>query len=208
MGGCKPGSSLEVKERYEGLGLGLGPAALGWGAYPAACSIPALAIPLLSHHPFAQLSCLPAGSSAPQEHCCSLSTALQPLPVPAVPAFPLPAAQPPINLPGHPPTNLRIPILHPQPTLPPNHPSTRPTTLAPPACLPLQLARVREEASLARSEAGRARAEAEFERDRSSRLAESVEMQRQQVESMMTSAAKYQVRCRPAPPCPTPLHRT
>lgn len=46
-----------------------------------------------------------------------------------------------------------------------------------------QLARVREEASTAKSEAGRARAEADFERDRSTRLAESVEMQRQQVGS-------------------------
>ena len=44
-----------------------------------------------------------------------------------------------------------------------------------------QLARAREEASAAKSEASRARAEAEFERDRSGRLSESVEMQRQQV---------------------------
>ena len=56
----------------------------------------------------------------------------------------------------------------------------------------LQLARVREEASVARSEASRCRAEAEFERDRSTRLAESAEMQRQQVESMIGSNAKYQ----------------
>ena len=52
-------------------------------------------------------------------------------------------------------------------------------------CLPLphvpQLARAREEASAAKSEASRARAEAEFERDRSGRMAESVDMQRQQV---------------------------
>ena len=54
------------------------------------------------------------------------------------------------------------------------------------------LARVRDEASAAKSGAVRARAEAEFERDRSGRLTQSLEMQRQQLEGLMGSNAKYQ----------------
>ena len=60
-------------------------------------------------------------------------------------------------------------------------------------CAPPQLSQVREEASSAKAESGRARAEAEFERERAGRLAESIEMQRQQVESMIGNNAKYQV---------------
>lgn len=51
---------------------------------------------------------------------------------------------------------------------------------------------MREEASAAKAAAGRAAAEAEFERGRAARLAEGVEMQRQQLESMIASSAKYQ----------------
>ena len=56
----------------------------------------------------------------------------------------------------------------------------------------VQLARAKEDASTAKSEAARSGAEAEFERDRSARLASSLETHRQQVEAMMGSNAKYQ----------------
>ena len=56
----------------------------------------------------------------------------------------------------------------------------------------LQLAKAKEEASELRGEASRARAGSEFERDRCDRLASSLEMQRQQVESLMASSAAVQ----------------
>ena len=65
-------------------------------------------------------------------------------------------------------------------------------TLPSPPPSPMQLARVREDASTAKSEAARCRAEADFERDRASRMAEAAEMQRQQLEGLMSSSAKYQ----------------
>ena len=56
----------------------------------------------------------------------------------------------------------------------------------------MQLTRARDEWSAARADAARAHAEADFERDRGNRLSSSLEMQRQQLESMMGSNAKYQ----------------
>lgn len=56
----------------------------------------------------------------------------------------------------------------------------------------MQLARIKEEAASAKSEAARSGAEAEFERDRSARLASALETQRQQLEGLMGSNAKYQ----------------
>lgn len=50
---------------------------------------------------------------------------------------------------------------------------------------PPQLSRAREDAASGRTEAARARAEAEFERERSNRLTESLDMQRQQMETLM-----------------------
>ena len=61
-----------------------------------------------------------------------------------------------------------------------------------PARLSVQLGQARSEASAARSEASRAAAESEFERERGTRLVESLEMQRQQVESLINSNTKYQ----------------
>lgn len=54
------------------------------------------------------------------------------------------------------------------------------------------LARAKEDAATAKSEAARSGAQAEFEKERSNRLSASLEAQREQVESLMASNAKYQ----------------
>jgi nucleoprotein TPR len=56
----------------------------------------------------------------------------------------------------------------------------------------LQLARAKEDAATAKSEASRSAAAAEFERDRAARLVSTLETQRQQMEGLMASNAKYQ----------------
>lgn len=54
------------------------------------------------------------------------------------------------------------------------------------------MARAKEDGTTARSEAARSRAEAEFEHDRNVRLSSSFDMERQHVEGLMASNAKYQ----------------
>jgi len=55
-----------------------------------------------------------------------------------------------------------------------------------------QLAQAKEDLSTSKSEAARSSAQAEFERDRATRLASTLETQRQQLEGLMASNAKYQ----------------
>lgn len=56
----------------------------------------------------------------------------------------------------------------------------------------MQLSQSKENAAVARSEASRATAQADFQKERADRLFNSLETQRQQLESLMASNAKYQ----------------